>query len=118
MLSEPVLEAMRTIRKRSNSCLATCYSLSPRGGQVAAGSEHTRAFQQGESLAAFLRVLGKEQGVDAAVASGKAEGNLIAEKWNSQRRKDFTLHIWDGAADSIVEWAWRLVLDAERAAVK
>lgn len=85
--SEAQLQAMRSIRGESDRLLEDARRMTPRHGEVAAGSEHVRSAAVGESLATFLRELGRGKTPEEALAAAKEEGRLWARKWNSKLAK-------------------------------
>lgn len=91
-LTEPVLAVMRAMCEERERWLAEYRRLSPGYGEIAAGSEHIRAFHKSECLAWYLMRLKSTGNPVDALKAAKDEGSLICETWN--RRREYQVHIW------------------------
>lgn len=114
---ERVLEAMRTIRAKSDRHLKLSQQLSPKYGYTPLGHEHYREFLHGECLAEFLRAIGWGSNPDQAEAEAKQWVSDSVWMWNKNPRcawvnGPWEVEVWEHCEDAMIEWAKRLVLDA------
>jgi hypothetical protein len=80
---EKMLRAMRVIRVKADGYHKESRDLSPTQGRIPVGSAHIRAYQKGEALSTFLRLLSLHA-PSAALFFAKAEAKLIADNWNAR----------------------------------
>jgi hypothetical protein len=117
MFPESVRAVMREVRAESDRYLATAQRLSPRYGEIAVGGEHFDAFLKGEALASLLRGFGKLNGDDhcvVALDAAKLDARDMVSKWNA--RREYQVARWEGAADTVLESAFRRIVNAIAAA--
>jgi hypothetical protein len=103
ILNDAMLAIMCEARDESDRLHDLSRKASPRHGEIAVGGEHTRLFMEAEVIATYLRALGQRKPLGEAVRLAVEEGALIAKKWNSLR--EYQVHIWEGAGESVV-WKW------------
>lgn len=108
MFPESVRAVMREVRAESDRYLATAQRLAPRYGEVAAGGEHFDAFLKGEALASLLRYFGRDP--LTAMEAAKNDARDMVKKWNA--RREWQVARWEGAADTVIETAYRKIYAA------
>lgn len=105
-----VLAEMRGIRKESDAFYEEYRRLSPPSGYIPAGSEHFRAHLKAEGLATFLGHIGKGKDPIEASDATKEEMSAWVRKFNSSRKKDYQVQVWeDSEHDRINTAALKLV---------
>lgn len=118
MVGEPterVKEVMRAMREEADRYLEEYRQLAPRYGEIAAGSEHVRAFLKSECLAWYLMRMMNGEGKgepDFALKSAKIMGRLIAKTWNN--RREYQVHIWEETFHDRLDHWHRRILEAMR----
>jgi hypothetical protein len=119
MYPESVRVVMREVRAESDRYLETYRRMAPRGGEVAVGGEHFDAFLKGEALASLLRGFGRLKGDEfcvTALEAAKADAREMVAKWNA--RREYQVARWEGAADTVIESAYRRIVNAIAAAAE
>jgi hypothetical protein len=109
-MTEKMLQAMRVLRAKADGYHKEARALSPTEGRIPVGSAHIHAYQKGEALCAFLRLLSLHAPSDALFFA-KEEAKLIADNWNAHHGYQTAVPIT--GADSLLEDAYRAVIVAE-----
>jgi hypothetical protein len=104
------LEAMRSIRAKSERFISESRSLTPRGGSVAIGGAYFDPFVKGESLAAFLRGLHAGSTAQQAAEIAKAFARESVKIFNTDR--EYQTRRSEIIADAVIDDAMRSYLSA------
>lgn len=118
-MNEKLHPAMREIAKKADRLLDEHRASMPRFGTIALGSSYYSPFIRGDALLEILRCLRLGATIESSAKAAKEHARTCIRNWNAKPRAasvngKHELAFWEGHADDDIDWAVRVLSEADR----